>query len=97
MLKKIDVGFDTNVRVVEHVFEHGRVTAGRDALVRVIEVVVVPSESNRDASDDRGRKLCRIAVPLFGRISTDEDFVKLVANLANDPLLEIFCLVAWLA
>ena len=42
-----------NLRIAEHLLDHGRVAAHGNALEAVVEIIVVVGEAHRQARDDR--------------------------------------------
>ena len=65
-----------------------RVTADRNALKAIVEIAVVANRADRDAADDRGGQLGRIATPLLGRVAAHENLVQLLAHLRDDPIAQ---------
>lgn len=58
--------------MVEHLLDDLGVAADRNALVRVVEVVVVEGEAHRQAADDEARQVLGRAAPLLGGVVLDQ-------------------------
>lgn len=68
------------------------VSTYRDALVAVVEIVVVEDEPHGQALDDKRRQVGTLSSPLLLRISFDEPLVDVTTNESQSLLLKI----AWL-
>lgn len=65
------------------------VAADRDALIAVVEVVVVERIADGQALDDEGRQLRAAAAPLLLRVALDELRVDVRANERDGLFLEV--------
>ena len=73
----------------QHVGDHLRVAADRDALVAVVEVVVVVGEAAGEALDDGGGQILAIAAPLLLGVALDELFEDVASDQGERLLLEV--------
>ena len=87
VFEEVDAGADLNA--VEQSLDQLRVAADRDALIAVIEVVVVERIADRQALDDEGWQLCAAAAPLLLRVALDELRVDIRADERDGLLLEV--------
>ena len=74
---------------LEHVLNHLGVTAHGDALVAVVEVVVVVGEAARQAADDARRQLGAIAAPLLLGVALHELLEDVATHERERLLLEV--------
>ena len=65
------------------------VSTNRNALITVVEVVVVENQSHRETFDDERRKLRAFSAPLFLRVIFDEAFVDILTDEGECLLFEI--------
>ena len=79
----------THLDAVEQCFDQLVVAADRDALIAVIEVIVVERVAHRQALDDEGRQLRAAAAPLLLCIALDELRVDVRADERDGLLLEV--------
>ena len=84
-----EVRIEDDIGAVQHPLDHGGVPFARDALVAVVEVVVVIGEADRQALDDEGRKLRAVSSPLFLRVAFDQFGVDGTADEADGLLFEV--------
>lgn len=87
LLEVVDTRADFDA--VEQSLDQLRVAADRDALIAVIEVVVVERVANRQALDDEGWQLRAAAAPLFLRVALDELRVDVRTDERDGLLLEV--------
>lgn len=87
LLEVIHTGADLNA--VEQGFNQLVIAADRDALIAVIEVIVVERVAHRQALDDEGWQLRAAAAPLLLRVALDELRVDVRANERDGLLLEV--------
>ena len=87
LLEVIHTGADFNA--VEQGFDQLVIAADRDALIAVIEVIVVERIAHRQALDDEGGQLRAAAAPLLLRIALDELRIDIRADERDGLLLEI--------
>ena len=73
----------------QHVGDHLRVAADRDALVAVVEVVVVIGEAAGEAFDDGGGQILAIAAPLLLGVALDELLEDVAADQGERLLLKV--------
>ena len=74
---------------LEHVGDHLGVAAHGDALVAVVEVVVVKGEAEGQTADDEGRQLGGGTSPLLLGIALDEAFVDVASAELERLLLQV--------
>ena len=74
------VGFCPNIHTVQHFFNNLRITAHRDSLETVIEIIIVIGEPQRQTFDNKGRKLRTVSSPLFFGITFDKLFINIPAG-----------------
>ena len=87
LLEVIHTGADFNA--VEQGFDQLVIATDRDALVAVVEVVVVERVADRQALDDEGWQLRAAAAPLFLRVALDELRVDVRTDERDGLLLEV--------
>ena len=73
----------------QELFDHLRISADRDALVAVIEVVVIVGKPKRQPPDDEGRKLRTRTSPLLLCVFSDQFFVDIRPGERNRLLFQI--------
>ena len=83
-LLELDVEHDVDVVVVQHIFEHRRITRERHTLMLVGEIAIIVVQARRDARGHRLVEFGRVETPLFARISLEEFFVEIASHLGND-------------
>jgi hypothetical protein len=69
------VRVQSHLDAFEHALNQRGVTRGRDALMGVVEIIVVVGKADRQAADDERRKFCAGSAPLFLRIPADQLFI----------------------
>lgn len=74
---------------LEHIGDHLGVAAHGDALVAVVEVVVVIGEAARQAFDDARGKVLAVTAPLLLRVTLDERLEDVAAHKGERLLLEV--------
>ena len=74
---------------LEHVGDHLGVAAHGDALVAVVEVVVVVGEAAGEALDDARGQVAAVAAPLFLGVALDERLEDVAAHEGQRLLLEV--------
>ena len=74
---------------LEHVGDHLGVAAHGDALVTVVEVVVVVGEAAGEALDDARGKILAVAAPLLLGVALDERLEDVAAHEGERLLLEV--------
>ncbi len=89
LLAFVEVHARAHFNAFQHLPDYGGVAPLRDALVTVIEVVVVKGEAHRKALDYEGRKLGAVPSPLLLRVSLHELFVKGAAHEVYGLLLKV--------
>ena len=70
----------THLDTLEHALDHLGVATHGDALVAIIEIVVVVGEAAGETLDDGGREVLAVAAPLLLGVA----FYKLLENVATD-------------
>ena len=91
VFEEVDTG--ANFDAVKQGFDQLVVAADRDALIAVIEVVIVERIADGQALDDEGGQLRATASPLLLRVALDELRVDIRADERDSLLLEVL----WLA
>lgn len=83
------VGVQTDLYPCEHLLHHGGVAANGDALVAVVEVVVIVGKPAGQPPDDEGRQILAVPAPLLFGVALDKLGVNIGANQAQSLLLQI--------
>ena len=76
-------------RMIQHSFNHRRIAQLRNALKRVMIVVVIVIEPYGEALKNGSRKLLRLAAPLFSRIMIEEGVIEFASDILQGLLFEI--------
>ncbi|CAM2149016.1 hypothetical protein PT2222_200147 [Paraburkholderia tropica] len=84
---EVDAGF--HLGTFEHLFDDSRIAADRNALIPVIEVVVVEREAHRKPLHRGGRHVARVSPPLLCRVAFDEQLVERRPDRGKTELLHI--------
>ncbi|MNJ51213.1 hypothetical protein D3C77_465110 [compost metagenome] len=86
-IKKIDV--QLHLDAFQHLLDNRPITADRNALIAVIEVVVVIGEADGEAFDDEGRQVFGRSPPLLLGIAFDQFFVYIGSDERNRLFLQV--------
>ena len=89
-----EIAAEPHFRPFQHPFDHGRVAACGDALIAVVEVVVVVGEAQRQALDEGGGQFVRAPAPLLFGVALDERLVDIPPHQREGALLCILGLFA---
>ena len=87
MLEEIDI--QPHFNAIQHFLHHRRVARVRDALIAVVEVVVVIGEAHGQTADDEGGQLAAGAPPLLLAVSAHEGFVDVAPDERNRLFFQI--------
>ena len=84
-----EVRVKANLDAFKHLFDELRIAANWNALIAIVEIVVVVGKTNRQALNNVGRQIFAITMPLLFGVALDELFVDTTANERNCLLFEI--------
>ena len=83
------INTQTDFTSFNHLLDKCCISTFRDALILIVEVVVVERKAYRQTFDDKSRKFCTLASPLLLRITFDERLVDILTNQADGLFFQI--------
>ena len=87
-----EIGVEPYLHAVKQTVNQAVVASDGDALIGVVEIVVVKGHAHRQTTDDERRKLGAFAPPLLLGVALD----KLLVDVAPDKRQRLLLKVAWL-
>ena len=67
-------------RAFQHLFHNGGIAALGNALIRVVEIIVVIHKAERKSLDDKGGQILAIPAPLLFRVALNQLFIDIPAH-----------------
>ena len=89
LVEEVSVQFNRDLVILEHVFHQLGVAALRDALIVIVEVIVVVDQADRQALDDEGRQFSCLSAPLLFRVALDQLFIDVPADQRDCLLFQV--------
>ena len=75
MLTIKEINVSHRINAIEQSFDQSIVSANRDALILIIEIIIIKDKSNRQPINDKCRKLGTFPAPLFFSITFDQSLI----------------------
>ncbi|PWC81053.1 hypothetical protein TSH58_00185 [Azospirillum sp. TSH58] len=79
-----------NLDTIQQPLNQLGISALRNSLISIVEVIVIICKPERQPFDDPGRKFSRIFLPLLHRIATDQKVVDSFTNHRQRLLFQVF-------
>ena len=80
----------THLCPLQYFFHHGRKPADRDALIQIVEIIVIIYKTHRQPADDKGRQFRAFPPPLLFRITLYQFFIDIPPHQADGLFFQIF-------
>ena len=94
LIKEVNPQFNIDQIAGQHLFNDLRVAAHWNALVQIIEVVVIVSQSNWQTPNDKSRQLSCLLTPLLFGIALDQLFIDIATDQRNSLFFQVLRLFA---